>query len=227
LDVEEDAAAGSSGLGLRGLGLGAFSFSFSSAMIPRSRFSGMDRSFPSGTLPPPLVDDFFEAAEDDLARRGAPETDLAPDALFVLVAVDDFDDDDDLPPRADDVSFVSDIVADLFDERLVPSIVAPRASTRRLGLGLRRRRIRLIDRADAAIRARRSPRFASLAGFESLEVISKRPRAGVCARARATRDDDCARGPRVGGTLYTLSVSLTERLKNKKRGALEVFRWKV
>ena len=87
----------------------------------------MDRSFPSGTLPLPLVDAFFEAAEDDFARRGAPESeDLAPDALFVLVTVDDVGDDDVFLPRADDVSFVSDIVADLFDERFVPSIVDAR-----------------------------------------------------------------------------------------------------
>ena len=100
----------------------------------------MDRSFPSGTLPLPLVDAFFEAAEDDFARRGAPESEdlapdaedrpLPPDALFVLVAVDDVGDDDVFLPRADDVSFVSDIVADLFDERFVPSIVdARRLST--------------------------------------------------------------------------------------------------
>ena len=170
-------------------------------------------------MPLPLVDAFFEAAEDDFARRGAPESDdlapdaedrpLPPDALFVLVAVDDVGDDDVFLPRADDVSFVSDIVADLFDERFVPSIVDARRLLRR------RRRIRWIDRADAAIRARRRARVASLAGLESLEVISERPRAGVCSRARATRDDDCARGPRVGGTLRGVSVSLTERLKNQ------------
>ena len=66
---------------------------------------------------------------EDLAPD-AEDRPLPPDALFVLVAVDDVGDDDVFLPRADDVSFVSDIVADLFDERFVPSIVdARRLST--------------------------------------------------------------------------------------------------